>query len=73
METNYLKVEGHPSLLKDQRTRAIINDDKKAFNQYKATKKRIMEDKEKISDLESRIQTLEKIMQRLLDDNSIRN
>jgi len=54
----YAKVEGHPNLLRDLSTNAIINTDSIASEQYLKTRKRKFQDQEKISSMESEIEDI---------------
>ena len=51
----YAKVEGHPNLLRDLSTNAIVNTDSIASEQYIKTRKRKLHEQEKISNMESEI------------------
>lgn len=54
----YAKVEGHPNLLRDLSTNAIINTDSIASEQYLKTRKRKLQDQEKISSMECEIEDI---------------
>ena len=48
IENRYVKVEGHPHLVRDIQTNAIINTDSQSSNNYTLIKKRREEEKKKI-------------------------
>lgn len=49
---NYAKVEGHPNLIRDLKTNAIINTDQIQSNNYNLLKYKKLQEKEKINKLE---------------------
>lgn len=53
MKQKYAKVEGHPNLIRDLTSNAIINTDTLAFNQYNLNKQKRESDKQKINKIES--------------------
>lgn len=58
MERQYAKVEGHPNLLRDLNTNAIINTDSFGSDQYNILKKRRSAEKNKIETIEHDLQKL---------------
>ena len=54
----YAKVEGHPHLLRDLSTNAIINTDSKSSEKYIRTRERKREEQKKITNIESDIEDL---------------
>jgi len=54
----FLKVEGHSYLVRDTKTNAIINNDKKGHEQYLALKRAKSKEIDKVKDLEDDIQDL---------------
>lgn len=53
MEQKYAKVEGHPNLIRDLSSNAIINTDTLSFNQYNLNKQKRETEKQKINKMES--------------------
>jgi hypothetical protein len=53
MNPKYAKVEGHPNLIRDMSSNAIINTDTFAFNQYNLNKQKKEIEKQKINKIES--------------------
>jgi hypothetical protein len=47
METRYVQVEGHPGLIRDLKTNAILNTDTQASSHYTSSKERRLKEKEK--------------------------
>lgn len=54
----YAKVEGHPNLLRDLSTNAIINTDKVSSEQYIKARERKLQEKKKISNMEGEIEDI---------------
>ena len=61
----YLKVEGHPNLIRDTKTNAIINTDTQSSNNYTLNKKRREVDREKIDSLSKDIELLKSSMEEI--------
>lgn len=55
---DYAKVEGHPHLVRDLKSNAIINTDEIALNNYTLIKKRKELEKNKIDSIESELKDL---------------
>lgn len=53
MEQKYAKVEGHPNLIRDLSSNAIINTDTVSFNQYNLNKQKREIEKQRINKIES--------------------
>ena len=60
---NYLKVEGHSNLVRDQQTKAILNTSMKDYNQYMRLKKIKENDNKRIEDLENDINSIKDNLQ----------
>lgn len=56
--TQYARVEGHPNLIRDLNTNAIINTDESEFNNYDRLKRKKEEEKEKINNIEKEVSEL---------------
>jgi len=54
----YAKVEGHPNLLRDLSTNAIVNTDTIASEKYVKIRERKRQDQEKLSNMESEIEDI---------------
>lgn len=65
MMNRYLKVEGHPNLIRDTKTNAIINTDTQSSNNYTLNKKRREVDREKIDSLSKDIELLKSSMEEI--------
>lgn len=50
---SYLKVEGHSNLVRDEKTKAVLNTNMGDYNQYIKLKKIKENDSKKIEDLET--------------------
>jgi len=55
---DYLKVEGHSSLLRDPKTNSIVNNNVKEYNEYVARRKSKDEENQKIQNLEDDLSIL---------------
>lgn len=62
-------VEGFPELIRDDCTQAIININNQEYNNYKNKKNQMMNDKQRIDNLENKLNdissTLDKILERI--------
>ena len=71
MENNYAKVEGHPNIIRDLKTNAIINTDIQGMQNYISSKNRRLNEKQKleflIDDVEKMKSSIEEIKQLLKD------
>ena len=56
--SNYLKVEGHDSLVRDPSTMAIVNTDRNALIAYQKKKQKLLDEKERISRHEQEINNI---------------
>lgn len=63
-----LRVEGHDKLSKDAHSGGIINNDTDSLAAARAARRKILEDKQKISSLEQRVNDLEQLFKKLLGD-----
>ena len=53
MINHYAKVEGHPNLIRDLKTNAIINTDKTALDHYTIAKRKKEEEQKRIDNIEN--------------------
>lgn len=71
MENNYAKVEGHPNIIRDLKTNAIINTDIQGMQNYISSKNRRLNEKQKLEsltdDVEKMKSSIEEIKQLLKD------
>lgn len=58
IDRQYAKVEGHPNLLRDLTTNAIINTDQLSSDQYTKLKNKKSQEKQKIEKLSSDVEDL---------------
>ena len=56
--SNYLKVEGHNNLVRDTESRAVINTDTTAYNQYMTAMRNKQQQKDQLRDAVREINTL---------------
>jgi SMC interacting uncharacterized protein involved in chromosome segregation len=55
---NYAKVEGHVNLVRDQKTKAILNTDMNEYNNYIALRNSKQSSNDKIKNIEGEIETV---------------
>lgn len=55
---NYAKVEGHVNLVRDQKTKAILNTDMNEYNNYIALRNSKQNDSNKIKNIEGEMETV---------------
>jgi len=69
MSSPYRKVEGQPNLVKDTRSGAILNQDKKALEEYLTRREIIMTSKQnetKINNLEAELLEIKRLLKEAL-------
>lgn len=62
---NYAKVEGHPNLLRDLKTNAIINTDKISLDNYTIAKKKREHENKRIDNIENDLKELKSSIEEL--------
>lgn len=55
---DYAKVEGHVNLIRDQKTKAILNTDMNEYNNYIAIRNSKQNSSDKIKNIEGEIETV---------------
>jgi|DEB0MinimDraft_4_1074332.scaffolds.fasta_scaffold616135_1 uncharacterized alpha/beta hydrolase family protein len=55
---DYAKVEGHVNLVRDQKTKAILNTDMNEYNNYIALRNSKQNDSNKIKNIEGEMETV---------------
>ena len=63
-----LKVQGHPNLVRDLKTQAIVNVDSDAYARYMARKKKQQAKDDELKDVVREINTIKQIAQNQLED-----
>jgi len=66
MSNDYVKVDGHPGLYRDMKTGAIVNKNKSALEQAKARKAAQNRDRERMNELEDKVDNLTNMLETLL-------
>lgn len=64
---DYKKVEGHPGLVRDLETNAIINNDKSAYQNYIQLREQKLKEKERLDKLENEVGEIKSLLQKLVD------
>lgn len=63
-----IQVEGHKGLRREERTRAIVNTDREALLAARRRKEQVLKEKERVNNLEAKIERLEKLIESLLEE-----
>jgi len=66
MNDNLVKVEGHPGYYRDMVTGAIINKNKSALEAAKKKKEALIRDRERMEELENKVDNLTNMLETLL-------
>lgn len=57
-KNRFLPVENKEGIYRDSSTRSLVNTNKKDFDDYIANRKRLLSDKQRINDLEVKVDSL---------------
>jgi len=63
----YKKVEGHPGLIRDLESNAVINNDKSAYQDYVQLREQKLREKERLDKLENEVGEIKSLLQKLVD------
>lgn len=64
---DYKKVEGHPGLIRDLESNAVINNDKSAYQNYIQMREQKLKEKERLDKLETEVGEIKSLLQKLVD------
>ncbi len=67
-----LKVEDHPNLVRDSKSKAIINIDETSYNKYKSEKllqSKVINMSEEINDLKESVKEIKNLLSQILQRN----
>ena len=64
---DYKKVEGHPGLIRDLQSTAVINKDKSAYQNYIQLRDQKLKEKERLDKLENEVGEIKSLLQKLVD------
>lgn len=64
---DYKKVEGHPGLIRDLESNAVINNDKSAYQNYIQMREQKLKEKERLDKLENEVGEIKSLLQKLVD------
>ena len=56
--SDYIKVEGHPGLVRDKSSQAIINNNKEEYKSYLYNRQRKIEEMNRIEEVENQIENI---------------
>jgi len=56
--SNYIKVEGHPGLVRDKSSNAIINSNKEDYQNYLYNKQRKLQELNRMEEVENKIENM---------------
>lgn len=62
------KVEGHPGLIRDLETNAVINNDKSAYQNYILVRDQKLRERERLDKLENEVGEIKFLLQKLVDN-----
>jgi len=63
----YKKVEGHPGLIRDLDTNAVINNDKTAYQNYIQLREQKLKEQQRIENLENEVGEIKNLLNKILD------
>ena len=63
----YKRVEGHPGLIRDLDTNAVINNDKTSYQNYVQLREQKLREKERLDKLENEVGEIKSLLQKLVD------
>jgi len=63
----YKKVEGHPGLIRDLDTNAVINNDKTAYQNYVQLREQKLKEQQRIENLENEVGEIKNLLNKILD------
>ena len=61
-------VEGHPGLIRDLETNAVINNDKSAYQNYILVRDQKLRERERLDKLENEVGEIKFLLQKLVDN-----
>jgi len=64
---DYKKVEGHPGLIRDLESNAVINNDTAAYQNYIQIREQKLKEKERLDKLENEVGEIKSLLQKLVD------
>jgi len=64
---DYKKVEGHPGLIRDLDSNAVINNDKTAYQNYVALRDQKLKEQQRLDKIEDEIGEIKSVLYKLLD------
>lgn len=68
MRTRYANVEGHPGLIRDLKTNAVISSDNKEYSDFVQKRKEMTEIRDRLSSLEDSFNKIEFYLELLLKE-----
>ena len=69
MSDDYVKVEGHPGLVKDAVSGVVLNTDMTGLESAKRKKQLLFKDKKRFDKLENDVSEIKILLERLVNDN----
>ena len=63
----YKKVEGHPGLIRDLESNAVINNDKSAYQNYIQMREQKLKEKERLDNLENEVGEIKSLLKQIID------
>ena len=69
MSDDYVKVDGHPGLVKDAVSGVVLNTDMTGLEAAKRKKQALSEDKKRLNKLENDVSEIKRLLEKLVNDN----
>lgn len=69
MSDDYVKVDGHPGLVKDAVSGVVLNIDMTGLEAAKRKKQALSEDKNRLNKLENDVSEIKRLLEKLVNDN----
>lgn len=69
MTDGYVKVDGHPGLVKDTVSGVVLNTDMTGLEAAKRKKQALSEDKKRLNKLEDDVSEIKRLLEKLVNDN----
>ena len=64
---DYKKVEGHPGLIRDLESNAIVNNDTTAYQNYIKLREQKLKEQQRIENLENEVGEIKNLLNKILD------
>ena len=69
MSDDYVKIDGHPGLVKDTVSGVVLNTDMTGLEAAKRKKQALSEEKKRLNKLENDVSEIKRLLEKLVNDN----